>query len=475
VLGTGFAFVGLRIALALTPVHVIRMAGVELDWGVLGFTAWLALVTTVLAGLAPALQVSHVQPTLAIGSVRGDVVPMRRRVRRALVAFETALSLVLVIGAALLVKSFVGLRSIELGFDPANVLTAQVALPRADYPAAEQVDVFFHRLIERIDALPGAESAAAARILPFSSSIGNWSIVIEAQPQQPGANPNGDWQIVTPGYFHTMRIQLVAGRFMTPADRTGAPLVALVSEAMAETYWPGTNAVGKRFHLGTRDQPWITIVGVVRNVRHNAVTETPRREMYLPHSQWPIMRGDGSPQRSMTLVVRTARDPLALATAVRDQVRALDPSLPVAEITTMDDITATALAEPRFTTLLLGSFAALALLLAAIGNYGVISFTAARRTHELGIRIALGASRISVAGSLLGEGLLTAGCGVAVGLLASFWLTRLIAGQLYGVTPLDPAVFVAVPVALIGVAALASYLPARRAARISPLIVLKTE
>lgn len=475
-LGTGLAIVGVRTAVALTPVTVIRMRGVELDPAVLGFAVAVAVVATLLAGLAPALQLSRADLTAAmrLGPV-GGLGPRRRALRRALVIGETALSLVLVLGAALLARSFIELRRVDLGFDPSNTLAFQVVLPSADFPETGQVVGFYRELVDRLERLPGAESAAAARIVPLSAEIGDWSITIEGRPAAPGENPNGDWQIVTPRYFETLRLERVAGRFLHEGDDEDAPLVAVVNRTMAERYWPGGRAVGARFHLGTADQPWVEIVGVTRDVRHNAVVEEPRAEMYLSHAQWARARGDGSPRRSMALLVRATGDPRALAPAAREQVRALAPSLPVAGMRTVDEIAAAALAEPRFTAVLLGVFAALALALAGIGLYGVTAYTTARRTNELGIRLALGARRRRLAGLVLREALAMAGTGSALGLLGALWLTRFLAGQLYGVGRLDPATFLAVPLVLLGVAALAAYLPARRAALVSPTIALRAE
>ncbi|MGH7507335.1 MAG: FtsX-like permease family protein, partial [Longimicrobiales bacterium] len=472
--GVGLAWIGLRAALALTPVQVIRSRSVELDPTVLAFTALLALMTTVLAGVAPALQLARVDAARTLSGGRGDISVMRRRIRRGLVVFETALSVVLVISAALLARSFAQLRRVDLGYTTAERLTLRLAVPEADYPDGAQVAAFYDRLLGHVRGLPGVEAAAAARILPLNGTIGDWSITLEYRPRRPGENPNGDWQVVTPGYFETIGMSLVAGRFLTSADGIDGRMVAVINETMAARYWPGRNALGQRFHLGTRDQPWIEIVGIARDVRHNAVIEDPRAEMYLPHAQFGRATG-GSPPRGMSLVIRAAGDPLALVPAVREQVRLLDPRLPLSEIRTMDDVAADALAQPRFTSTLIAVFAMLSLALAGIGLYGVLSFTAARRTREIGIRMALGANRGSVAGLVMGEGVALAGAGAVIGLLAAVWATRFLDSQLYGVSPLDPLTFAIVPVVLIGVAAVASYLPARRAARVSPVVALRTE
>jgi putative ABC transport system permease protein len=471
-LGIVLAFVGLRAALALTPVNVIRMRGVSLDLVVLVFSALLALGATVLAGLAPALQLARVDlgSAMSVGG-RSGAVTLRKGLRRALVLAETALSVVLVIGAGLLLRSFVELRRIDLGFSPENILTLRIGLPATEYREPARAVGFYQELLQRVEALSGVRSAAGVRLLPLTGTIGDWSIMIENQPRPPGSNPNGDWQIVTPRYFETMGVELVRGRFLTDADGANAPPVVLIDENMAKRYWPGEDALGKRFHLGTRNQPWMTIVGITRPVRHNAVVEEPRTEMFLPHAQFALQTG--SAPLGMTIVVKTTGEPLALLPAVREQVRTLNASLPISEVRTMEQVTAAALAQPRFLTVLLGVFGSLALLLAAIGLYGVISYMAARRTHEIGLRMALGAARGTVIRMVLSEGLLLATAGVACGVTASIWLTRFLAGQLYGVRPLDPLVFASVPLLLIVIASAAAFVPAVRAARTSPLVALR--
>ena len=475
VLGLGLAWAAIRIGSTMVPVNVIRAREITLDLTVLGFTALLAIVTTMLAGLAPALQLSRVDVARTMSASRGDVAPLRRGIRRALVVMETALSLVLVIGAVLLARSFIEMRRIDLGFDAENVLTLRLALSADAYPDDAGVTQFYETLLDRIAALPGVESAAGVRILPLTETIGNWGITIEGVERTPEENPHGDWQIATPGYLETMGIPLVAGRYPTRADHADAPLVAVVNQTMAARYWPGVDAIGRRFHLGTLDQPWIEIIGVIPDVRHNAVIEDVREEMVLMQSQFSRERNGGSPLRGLTLVMRTTGNPLDVLPAVRSEIRQADPMLPVSDVRTLDEVAAAALAQPRFTAILLTTFAALALLLAAIGLYGVISFTAARRTNEMGIRLALGARPVSIVRLVMGEGVALAGAGVVIGMIAAAWLTQLLEGQLFGVVPTDPVTFVAVPVLLLLVAAVAAWLPARRAASVSPVTALAAD
>lgn len=476
VMGLLLAWIAVRAAPAVVPVNIIRSREIVLDANVLSFTILLTLAVTLLAGLAPALQLSAVSGVGSMTSSRGSLAPMRRRVRRTLVVTETALALVLVIGAALLARSFLEMRQIDLGFDPANVLTLRVELPAGNYPDDIRTSQFYTSVLDRVRAVPGVESAAAVRVLPLTQTIGDWSITLEGREYSPEENPNGDWQVATVGYLETMKIPLISGRYPVEADGPDAPPVAVINEAMAERYWSGEEALGRRFHLGTLDQPWIEIIGITPNVRHNAVIEDAREEMVLVHSQFVAATGERSgPLRGMTLVLRTSDNPLAVFPAVQDVVRELDAHLPLSEVRTLDEVTAGALAQPRFTALLLSTFALLGLLLSAVGLYGVISFMAARRTNEMGIRLALGARPTDVLQAVMGEGLALAGVGALVGVAAAALLTRLLDTQLFGVAPLDPATFLAVPALLLLVAALAAYLPARRAAAVSPVAALSAD
>jgi putative ABC transport system permease protein len=279
--------------------------------------------------------------------------------------------------------------------------------------------------------------------------------------------------VVTPGYVEAIGLALVDGRSLTRTDDADAPLVALVSETMARRVWPGRSAIGRRFHIGTGDQPWVEIVGVVRDVSHNEVVEDGRMEMYLVHSQWSRVRSGGSPRAGMSLVVRTDGDPMALLAAVRREIRALGPTVPISDVKTLEAVVDTALGRPRFMAALLGVFAGLSLALATIGLYAMMSYSAARRTHEIGIRMALGARPRSVARLVVGEGLAMTAAGLATGMLVAAWATKFLASELYLVGRLDPWTFGAVPVAFLSVSAVASYLPARRAARVSPLVALR--
>lgn len=476
VLGVGLAVIGLRVALAVSPTALIRMRGVGLDGTVLLFAGVLTIGTTMIAGLLPALGLSGVPLTEAMGNVRGsDRAGGRAPMRRFLVAVESALAVVLVIGAALLGRSFSELSQVDVGFDSSNVLVGGLTIPAASYPDAAQVGTFLRDLTERLEQLPGVEAAGGVRKLPLGESIGSWTVTMEEPLPESHDNVEPDWQIVTPGYFRAMRVVLREGRFLTRDDRAGSRPVAVISETMSERYWQGESPLGKRFRLGSlQDQPMIEIVGVAAGVRHNDVLEDPRVEMYLSHDQWPELQRGGA-RRTMGLVVRTAGDPMALLPAVRRELATLDSSIPLANPRPMSLVTGGALAEERFTAGVFGVFAGLALALAAIGLYGVTAYTTSRRTNELGIRLALGAGRFGVAGMVVREALMTAGLGVVAGSVAAAWLTRFLTSQLYGVSPLDVGTFVTVPLVLLAVSGLAAYLPARRAARIDPVLALRSE
>src|SRR5688500_12036415 len=379
--GLAVAWAGLQIVITLRPANLPRVDETSLDGAVLGFTAVLAIVTGILFGLLPALQLSRPDVTgiLKDGGRSGTAGKSRQLARHALVVLQLASSVVLALAAGLLIRSLIELNRIDLGFDPGNVLTAQLQVPATDYPQPSDVVRFHRQVTERVAQIPGVLATGSVRVLPLARTIGDWSIKIEGRPYVPEENPNGDYQAVTPGYFEAMQLTLMRGRLLTAADREGTQPVVVINETMATRYWPNEDAIGHQFHMGTDDKPWLTIVGIVGNVRHNAVVEQDRAEMYLAHAQLPEHIG-GAP-RGMTLLVKTdpstssglGSNPLAIAGSVRDAVRAIDRTLPISDIRTMDDVAAAALAQPRFVTFLLALFAATALALAAIGIYGTIS------------------------------------------------------------------------------------------------------
>jgi putative ABC transport system permease protein len=387
------------------------------------------------------------------------------------VVLQLASSVVLALAAGLLIRSLVELNRIDLGFNPHNVLTAQLQVPSTDYPQPVDVVRFHRAAVDRIAQITGVRAVGSVRVLPLARAIGDWSIKIEGRPYVAEENPNGDYQAVTPGYFEAMGLKLIRGRFLTDADREDSMLAVVINDTMAARYWPGEDAVGRQFMMGTDDKPWLTIVGIIGTVRHNAVVEEPRAEMYVAHAQLPAHIG--SAPRGMTLAIKTDGNPLALTGQVRDAIHSIDRNLPISDIKTMEEVTTTALAQPRFVTFLLALFAGTALTLAAIGIYGTISLLVAERTQEMGIRLALGANRPAILKLVLGQGLLLTAIGLAIGLTGAAALTRTLSGLIYGVGTLDPLTFIAVPVLLGVVALLACFLPARRAAAVDPITTLR--
>ena len=478
--GVVLAFLGLRGLVALNPVGIPRVAGVVIDATTLGFTLIVAAITGLGFGLVPALQLSagarndigQMAALLKEGG-RTTVGRARHRFRQSLVIAELALSVVLVIGAGLMIRSFIELRRIDLGYDASNLLTMRMALPAADYPEPERIVGFYSQLQQRIEALPGVERAGFVRLLPLTGTIGDWSIRIEGREPVPHENLHGDWQVVTPGYFEAMGMKLKAGRFLEPGDHANGIPSVVINETMAREYWPQGNALGSRFRMGTADQPYFTIVGIVQDTRHNAAVEEPRTEMYHPHAQYPLSVGFAP--AGMALVVKTRGRPETMVSQIRGEVRALDQNVPISDVQTMERVVSSAFSQPRFTTWLLGIFALLALTLASIGVFGVVSYSVSQRTHEIGVRMALGARRTDVMRLIMRSALGVALVGIIVGVGAAFGLTRLMRTLVYGIGTLDPLTFALVPGVLTAVAVLASYLPARRAMRLEPQRALRLE
>ena len=474
--GVALAQGALQVFKTLRPAGLPRADEVTIDPAALAFTAIIALACGVAFGLLPALQMSrqNLARVLNEGGRGGGPGRVRLLVRRGLVVAQLAFSVMLVVAAGLSVRSLIELQRIDLGFDDRNLLTAQVQLPATSYSEGARIVDFYRQVTERLAQLPGVAAAGGVRLLPLARTIGDWSITIDGRDVLPGENPNGDFQFATPGYLEAMGLTLIRGRWFTAADRESTPLVVVVNDTMAGRYWPSEDAIGKRFKMGGVDssRPMMTIVGIVKPTRHNTIVEEPRAEMYLPHAQLPTTTGVGA-ARQMALVLKTGRDPLALAGGLRDVVRAVDPNIPLADVQTMERVTATALAAPRFAAVLLGLFAALALILASIGTYATISLLVAERSGEIGIRMALGAERKTIVGSVLREGLGYAAGGIVFGVIGALVVTRLMETLLYGVTASDPLTFTAVPVVLALVALVATWAPAYRAASVNPLKTLR--
>jgi putative ABC transport system permease protein len=484
-LGLLLAWGGVRILAWWNPSSVPRVAGASVDARVLAFTALVALVTTIVFSVAPAARLLRGGLTdgMKEGSANATTGGRRRQFRDALVIAEMALAVVLLTGAGLMLRTLWSLEHIDLGFRPSGVLTMRVSLPETTYKTGADVVGFYTRLNDGVRALPGVVSAGAARALPLGSTIGDWGAVVDGYTPPPGAAAKGDWEIVTDGYIEAMGETVLRGRSFTAADNANSQFVGLINEEMARRYWSGRDPIGGRFRISRRlPLPWITVIGIVKDVRHNGVTTPMKEKFYIPQSQWTraSLQIDAdhepvSPIRSMTLVVKSAGDPSSLTPAVRDIVRRIDPNLPVADVRTMNDVVGAAFSTPRFTSVLLSIFAALALTLSAIGIYGVLSYVVSRRTREIGIRVAIGAGRWQVLRMVMGGGLSLALVGIGAGLVMAFGVTRLLRGLLHGVTPLDPVTFVTVGAGLTAVAALASLVPAWRASRVNPVVALKVE
>ncbi|HUQ89968.1 MAG TPA: ABC transporter permease [Vicinamibacterales bacterium] len=471
--GLAVAWAGLQIVVTLRPADLPRLDETTLDGPVLLFTAGLAIFTGIVFGILPALQLSRPDVTgvLKDGGRTGTAGRSRHLARRALVVLQLASSVVLALAAGLLIRSLIELNHIDLGFNPANVLTAQLQVAATSYPQSADVVRFYREVTDSVAQIPGVRAVGAVRVLPLARSIGDWSIKIEGRPYVPEENPNGDFQAVTPGYFQAMGLKLVRGRVLSDGDREDTMPAVVINETMAARYWPNQDPIGRQFMMGTDDKPWLTIVGIVGQVRHNAIVEEPRAEMYLAHAQLPAHIQ--SAPRGMTLVVKTDRDPLALTGPLRDAIREIDRNLPVSDIRTMEQVAASALSQPRFVTFLLALFAGTALTLAAIGIYGTISLLVSERMQEMGIRLALGANPPAILRLVLGQGMILTAVGLVLGLAGAALLTRTLTGLIYGVGALDPLTFIAVPALLSVVALVACFLPARRAASVDPITALR--
>jgi putative ABC transport system permease protein len=475
--GLALAYAGVRLVAWWNPASIPRVAAAALDLRVLIFTAVVALFTSVLFSLAPALRTMRLDLTdsLKDGGQGASTGGARQRFRNALVVVEMALAVVLLVGAGLMLRSIWALQREPIGFDPSSVLTMRVSLPASSYATPEQVILFYQKLIERVRQLPGVRSAGAARLLPLGSTIGDWGLRVDGYTPPPGTGAKGDWQIVTDGYLESMGERIVQGRAFLPTDTIDSQLVALVNEELVRRYLSGQNPIGARLKLGggSMDRPWVTVVGVVADVRHNGITEAVKEKFYVPHTQWH--RSTGNTIRGMSLVVKTAIEPGALANTIRQEIRTLDPSLPVANVRTMAEVVSATMSSSRFTGLLLATFAAIALALSAIGVYGVLSYLVTRRTREIGIRLAIGAGRLEVLRLVLRSGLTLAFAGLVAGLAVAAVASRFMQTLLYNVRPIDPATFASVAALLAVVAVLASLVPAWRATRVDPVVALKTE
>ena len=473
--GLAIAYAGIRLAISLSPHTVAHIGEASLDGRVLAFALLMAILTGVIFGLAPALQTSrpNLSEALKEGSQAAAGGFERLRLRNLLVISEIALSFVLLMGAGLLLESFARLRAVNPGFDTHNLLTAWIRLNATRYPDPARRIEFFRQVLERAGALPGVESAAGIDAPPWSGAVGNSTFEIEGRPPVPSAErPLASLHTVTPNFLRTAGVPLLKGRNFTEADNAQHPGVILINEALARRFFPHEDPIGKRINL--LDAPaapiWLTIIGVVGDVHYGPLNESAGADIYASYLQpYPVF-----PSLFMTLLLRTA-NPAGLGAAVRRQVLAVDPDQPISDVRMMDRYLDSSVSKRRLSTVLLGIFAGLALVLAVLGIYGVISYGVSQRTREIGVRMALGARPGDVLKLVLGQGMRMALLGAGIGLAASFALARLLTSMLFGISSTDPATFAVVLLVLIAAALAAGYLPARRATRVAPMAALRHE
>ena len=480
-IGLLLALWGTKALVALSPEYIPRVDTIGIDGRVVLFLLGVTVVTTILFGLAPAMHATsgNLSGALKEGG-RGDSDGLQRnRLRSFLVASEFALAFILLIGAGLMIRSFIALQSVDPGFNPNNVLSMVVSVAGTKEEAPGRRGTFYRELLQQMRALPGVKSAGAINHLPLAGDLWDRSFIIEGRPQTaPGTGPGAVYRIVMPGYFETMRLPLRRGRTLTQNDDMRSPGVVLINERAAKRYWPKEDPIGQRIVID-RDKTgapiWLTVIGVVADARQYDWAAEPVPEMYLAALQNRDFLGESSHMSYITLVLRTDGNPADLALVVQNKKWSIDRNLPISDVLTMNRAVADATAQPRFEMLLLGMFAAVALTLAAVGIYGVMSYSVARRTREIGIRISLGAGPAEVLRMVMRQGMAQALAGAIAGLISALLLSRLMAKMLYGIRPSDPFTFCGVAIVLGLAALLAICIPARKATRIEPMLALRNE
>jgi putative ABC transport system permease protein len=472
--GLLLAFWSIDLLVSLKPANLPRLTEIGVNRTVFLFTLAVSIVTGLLFGVVPALQVSKLDLNegLKESSRGGSDSPRRHRMRALLVVSEVALSLVLLVGAGLMIRSFSRLLAVDPGFKADHVITAFVSLPRSKYPKWQEQSAFFDRLLARLRNVPGVSAAGLVTDIPLYGGSSTGFDVEGRPPAAPGQRAMTDYRLISADYCAAMGMKLVKGRAFSRYDNEAAPGVVIINETLATRFFPGEDPIGKRLDLSGEPRDLREIVGVVGDVRNYGLDAEVKPEVYVPFLQSAPEYLSGV-LSALTIVVRSAVEPTALGAALREQVQALDKDQPVSEIKTMDWYLADSMAQRRFNMFLLGAFAGLALVLAAVGIYGVITYTVTQRTHEMGIRIALGAKSGDILRLVFGNAMATTLIGIALGLAAAFALTRLLRSLLYQVSPTDPVVFAAIPLLLLSVAVIATYLPARRAMKINPIAALR--
>jgi predicted permease len=472
VLGLLMAFSGVRALVMLLPANFPRANDIHVSWPVLLFTLAVSLATGLLFGLAPAMQASRIDPKEGLQKATCGTTAGKHQngLRSALVMAEVGLASVLLIGAGLMLRTFLNLIHLNPGFREDHLLTATLSLPHSQYKTGDQVAQFYSRLVVQLNALPGVESAGAGSDLPWTGYDENAGFTIEGKKPPTGEGFHARYHMATPGYFTAMGIPLVEGRFFTDADKEGAPATVIINHAMAAKYWHGENAIGKRMTFDDnpkKDSDWLRVVGVVGDVK-----DRPNSPGAEPAFWWPENQQS---QSDMSIAVRTKADPRQAISGIREVVHQLDPGLAVADVKLMNEVADSSVATPRFTFALVGLFAGLAILLAAIGAYGVISYTVGQRAPEFGLRVALGAQRGDLLRMVLAQCAKLAVPGTILGVILALSLSRVVRGLIYQVNPTDPVIITAVMALVLAVAFLASYVPARRAAAADPMTTLRTE
>jgi predicted permease len=454
----------------LIPEEMVAATTLKIDLPILAYSTVVSLVTGIVFGLAPALQLSKVNLNEALKlSTRTGTSAISQKLRGAFIVTQIALALVLLVGAGLLMQTVFNLRQQYSGFQPERLLTMRTILPGYKYGERYRRVAFYDAVLERVKAIPGVTAAGYTTSVPLQWKGGFASFTVEGQ--EPRSDSNAIHRQVSIDYLQAMGIGLREGRYFDQTDRQGSSPVAIVNETLARAYWPNESALGKRFKLDAKDAPWVTITGIVNDVRQMGMDAPVKAEMYFPYRQITTHAG----YRPRDLVVRTTGDPIGVLEAVRQQIHAIDPDQPLSTIATMEHLLTQETGPRRLGTILLSAFAAFALVLASLGIYGGLSYFVTQQIPDIGVRMALGAQSKNIMRLILGKGMRLVLSGVFVGLAASFALTRLIAGLLFGVSATDPLTFVSIPLVLIGVALVACYLPARRATKVDPLVALRYE
>jgi putative ABC transport system permease protein len=471
----------IRLLVSISPAAIPRVETIGIDSQVLIFIAGISILTGLGFGLMPAFQctAAGLSESLKDGGRGTGAGTASNRLRGVLVASEFALALMLLIGAGLMVRSFIALQFIDPGFNPNNVMTMVVSVAGSKESAPNQRVEFYQEVLRRIRATPGIQSAGILNHLPLAGDLWDWPFWIEGEPlPAPGEGPDAVYRVILPGYFAAMGIPLMSGRDISETDTMNNAGVVVINQSLADRYWPGQDPTGKRISLENpkKGASWLSIVGVVKNSRQGEWAARPESEVFVPYLQNHYYLDSSTGAFAyLTLVARTTGDAERLAPSIESQIWAIDPSVTISEVQAMDQVVASATAAPRFNLLLLGAFAGIALILAAVGIYGVTSYSVSRRTHEIGIRMALGAGRSDVLKLVVRQAMILALLGCGTGLGGALALARLMSGLLYGVRPTDGATFVSVTIVLCSVGFLAAYIPAHRATRDDPMAALRCE